>query len=75
VKNNARIGSHSLVMPGVTIGENTIIGAFSFVDRDVPANVVAFGTPVKVFRRLNDNEINMMLKAIEEVEKSDGEGY
>jgi acetyltransferase-like isoleucine patch superfamily enzyme len=73
VKKNARIGSHSLVMPGVTIGENTIIGAFSFVDRDVPANVVAFGIPVKVFKRLSYDEINMMLKAIEEVERADGE--
>ena len=51
-KKNCKIGSHSVVMPGVTIGENSIIGAFSFVNKDVPANVVAFGIPVKVKKKL-----------------------
>ncbi len=50
VKKNARIGSHSLVMPGVTIGENTVIGAFSFVNRDVPDNVTAIGIPTRVVK-------------------------
>ena len=48
LKKNCRIGSHSVIMPGVTIGENTIVGAFSFVNHDLPANVVAFGVPAKV---------------------------
>ncbi len=48
VKKNARIGSHSVVMPGITIGENSIIGAFSFVNKDIPDNTIAFGVPVKV---------------------------
>jgi len=52
LKKNCKIGSHSVVMPGVTIGENSIIGAFSFVNKDVPANVVAFGIPVKVKKKL-----------------------
>jgi acetyltransferase-like isoleucine patch superfamily enzyme len=73
IRKNARIGSHCVVMPGVTIGENSIIGAFSFVNKDVPANVIAFGVPVKIYRRLTDNEVNSMLKAIEEVEKASSE--
>jgi len=74
IKRNARIGSHCLIMPRVTVGENTIIGAFSFVNKDVPANAVAFGIPVKVIRRLSSDEVNMMLKAIEEVERANSEG-
>ena len=48
LKKNCRIGSHSLIMPGVKIGENTVIGAYSFVNKDVPDNVVAWGVPVKI---------------------------
>lgn len=48
----ACIGSHSVVMPGVTIGENSIIGAFSFVNKDIPANVVALGQPAKIVKEL-----------------------
>lgn len=52
LKKNCKIGSHSVVMPGVTIGENSIIGAFSFVNKDVPDNVVAFGVPAKIMKQL-----------------------
>jgi len=52
LKKNCKIGSHSVVMPGVTIGENSIVGAFSFVDEDLPANVVAVGVPAKVIRKI-----------------------
>jgi len=48
IKKGAKIGSHSLIMPGVTIGENSTIGAFSFVNKDIPNNAQAFGIPVKV---------------------------
>lgn len=48
IKKNARIGSHSVVMPGVTIGENALVGAFSFVNKDIPDNAVALGIPAKV---------------------------
>ena len=48
VKKNARIGSHTIVMPGVTIGENSIVGAFSFVTSDIPDNTMAFGIPARV---------------------------
>jgi len=58
LKKNCRIGSHSIVMPGVTVGENSIIGAFSFINNDVPDNVVALGIPVKVIRKLTEDEIS-----------------
>lgn len=60
LKKNCRIGSHSLVMPGITVGENSIVGAFSFVNRDVPKNVLAYGIPVKVIRNLTEQEIRKM---------------
>ncbi|MDP3900338.1 MAG: acyltransferase [bacterium] len=52
LKKNCKIGSHSVVMAGVTVGENSVIGAFSFVNKDVPDNVVAFGVPVKVIKKI-----------------------
>ena len=52
LKKNCRIGTHSVIMPGVTVGENSVIGAFSFVNSDIPNNVVAFGVPAKVVREL-----------------------
>lgn len=55
LKRNCRIGSHSVVLPGVTVGENTVVGAMSLVNRDLPPNVVAFGTPAKVVRPLEED--------------------
>lgn len=57
LKKNCKIGTHSVVMPGVTVGENSVIGAFSFIKNDIPANVIAFGVPAKVFRKLKEKEI------------------
>ena len=48
---NARIGSHSVIMPGVTIGPNTVVGAMSFVNRDLPANAVAYGCPIRIIKK------------------------
>ena len=45
---NCRIGSHTVVMPGVTIGENAVVGAMSFVNCDIPDDCVAAGVPAKV---------------------------
>ena len=50
IEKSAKIGSHSIVAPGVTIGKNSTIGAFSFVIEDVPDNVTAFGIPAKVVK-------------------------
>ena len=56
LKNNCRIGSHSTILPGVSIGKNSIIGAHSLVNKDIPDNVVAFGVPAKVMRKLNNDK-------------------
>jgi acetyltransferase-like isoleucine patch superfamily enzyme len=48
LRKRCKLGSHSVVMPGVTIGENAVIGALSFVNQDIPANCVAFGVPARV---------------------------
>ena len=48
LKKNCRIGSHSVIMPGVTVGENAVVGAFSFVNADIPDDAIAFGVPAKV---------------------------
>jgi len=50
LRRNSRVGSHSVVMPGVTIGENAVVGAMSFVNSDIPPNCVAVGVPAKVIR-------------------------
>ncbi len=57
LKKNCRIGTHSVVMPNVTVGKNSIIGAFSFVNKDIPDNVIAFGVPARVARELTEKEI------------------
>jgi len=56
LKKNCRIGSHSLIMPGVTVGENSVIGAFSFVNKDIPKDTIAYGIPVKIIRQLTKYE-------------------
>lgn len=47
LKRNCKIGSHSIVMPGVIIGENAVVGAHSFVNREVLDNTVVAGVPAK----------------------------
>jgi acetyltransferase-like isoleucine patch superfamily enzyme len=56
LKNNCRIGSHSTILPGVSIGKNSIIGAHSLVNKNIPDNVVAFGIPAKVVRKLTNDK-------------------
>lgn len=56
LRKNCRIGTHSVIMPGVTVGENSVIGAFSFVTTDIPADVMAYGVPARVIRELSAEE-------------------
>ena len=51
---NCFVGCRSTILPGVTIGDNTIIGAGSVVNRDIPANSVAVGVPCKVICSLDE---------------------
>ena len=56
LKKNCRIGTHSVIMPGVTIGENAIVGAHSFVKNDIPDNVIAVGVPAAVIKSIQSIE-------------------
>ena len=53
---NCWLGAGVIVLPGVTIGDNTVIGAGSVVTKDIPANVVAVGNPCKVLREINEHD-------------------
>ena len=52
LEQNCKIGTHSVVMPNVKIGRNSVVGAFSFVVRDIPESVIAFGVPARVVKRI-----------------------
>lgn len=53
---NCWIGSGVMIMPGITIGDNVVIGAGSVVTHDLPSNVVAVGTPCKVLREVGEHD-------------------
>jgi acetyltransferase-like isoleucine patch superfamily enzyme len=54
LKNNCKIGSHCVIMPGVTVGENSVVGASSFVNSDIPDNAIAAGVPAKVIKKIDE---------------------
>lgn len=54
IEENVWIGAGVIVLPGVTIGKNSVIGAGSVVTRDIPENVVAMGTPCRVARPISE---------------------
>ena len=57
IKDNVWIGSNAVICPGVTIGENSVIGAGSIVLGDIPANCVAVGVPCKKIRDITDQDL------------------
>lgn len=52
VGNNVWFGGNVVVLPGVTIGDNAVIGAGSVVNKDIPSNVVAVGNPCRVIKKI-----------------------
>jgi maltose O-acetyltransferase len=50
IGNNVWIGSHAVILPGVTIGDNAIVGAGALVNKDVPAGAVVGGVPARIIR-------------------------
>ena len=52
IGNNVWIGGNVCVLPGVTIGDNVVIGAGSVVTKDIPANCLVVGNPGKIIKRL-----------------------
>lgn len=62
IGDNAWIGGNVTICPGVTIGENTVIGAGSVVTKDIPANCVAAGNPCQVIREINEHDMQYYYK-------------
>lgn len=56
IEENVWIGAGAILLPGVTIEKNSVIGAGSVVTRDIPENVVAVGVPCRVLRPINDRD-------------------
>ena len=59
---NCWLGAGVVVLPGVTIGDNTVIGAGSIVTKDIPANVVAVGNPCRVLREIGQKDREMYFR-------------
>ena len=59
---NCWLGAGVIVLPGITIGDNTVIGAGSVVTKDIPSNVFAVGNPCKVLREINDRDKEFYFK-------------
>ncbi|SCI16334.1 Galactoside O-acetyltransferase [uncultured Ruminococcus sp.] len=51
---NCWIGAGVIIVPGITIGDNVVIGAGSIVTKDLPSNVVAVGNPCRILREVNE---------------------
>ena len=56
IGDNVWIGGHVVILPGVTIGDNSVIGSGSVVTKDIPANVVAVGNPCKVIKTITEKD-------------------
>ena len=59
---NCWLGAGVIVMPGVTIGDNVVIGAGSVVTKDIPSNVVAVGNPCRVLREVGERDREFYFK-------------
>ncbi|MBS1520017.1 MAG: sugar O-acetyltransferase [Bacteroidetes bacterium] len=53
IKKNAWIGAGAIILPGVTVGENSVVAAGAVVNKDVPANIIVGGVPAKVIRTID----------------------
>lgn len=54
IKKGASVGANATILPGITIGYNSIIGAGSVVTKDIPDNVIVAGNPAKIIRSISD---------------------
>ena len=59
---NCWLGAGVVVLPGVSIGDNTVVGAGSVVTKDLPANVIAVGNPCRVLREINEHDREFYFK-------------
>lgn len=53
---NCWLGAGVIIVPGITIGDNVVIGAGSIVTKDIPSNVIAVGNPCKVLREISEHD-------------------
>ena len=56
IGHNVWIGGSVTILPGVTVGDNSIVGAGAVVTKDVPANVIVVGNPARVLRQITDDD-------------------
>jgi acetyltransferase-like isoleucine patch superfamily enzyme len=54
IKENAKIGANATILPGITIGKNSIVGAGSVVTKDIPDNIVVAGNPAKEIKKVDE---------------------
>ena len=59
---NCWLGAGVIVLPGITIGDNVVIGAGSVVTKDIPSNVVAVGNPCRILREVNEKDKEFYFK-------------
>lgn len=59
---NVWIGAGAVLLPGICVGENSVIGAGSVVTKDIPANVVAVGNPCRVMRPIDERDRQVYFK-------------
>ncbi|ALC92343.1 galactoside O-acetyltransferase [Bacillus sp. FJAT-18017] len=69
IEDNVWIGAGSIILPGVRIGENSVIGAGSVVTKDILANVIAVGSPCRVMRKINERDLEYYHKDMKIDEK------
>lgn len=62
---NCWLGAGVIVLPGVTIGDNSVIGAGSVVTKDIPPNVVAVGNPCRILRKIGTHDEKFYFKGKE----------
>ena len=52
LKKNCKVGSHSTIMPNVIVGENSVVAAYSFVNKNIPKNQIWAGVPARLKKKL-----------------------
>jgi maltose O-acetyltransferase len=62
IGNNVWIGGNVVINPGITIGDNSVIGAGSIVTRNIPDNVIAFGNPCRIVRNITEDDKSYYFK-------------
>ena len=71
IEENVWIGAGAIILPGVTIGKNSVIGAGSVVTRDIPENVLAVGTPCRIVRQIGARDHSLYYHLGERIDWDD----